>query len=132
MYNMMTNDLVYTLKGNNRAIRSLRFSPDSKFLLIGSNDGDVILYDTDHSQMVDVFASCHYSTVESIDIAPNCRTFISGGADKTVKLWDISTRVCMNIFEEHTDQVTGVKYNPAGDKFLSISEDQSIVVYSQY
>ena len=39
----------------------------------------------------------------------------SGSEDKTIRLWDVSTRETIAILEGHTHWVTSVAYSPDGD-----------------
>ena len=50
-------------------------------------------------------------------------------SDKTVKVWNVETRQCINTFMQHTDQVWGAKYSQDGTKVVSAGDDCSIHVY---
>lgn len=54
---------------------------------------------------------------------------ISGGADNSVKLWDLKNRKCLNKYKGHKGQINSVikiKYN--NNEFLSASSDQTIKI----
>jgi periodic tryptophan protein 1 len=36
----------------------------------------------------------------------------SGSADRTVKLWDLTTQTCLRTYTHHTDKVSSVEWNP--------------------
>ena len=36
----------------------------------------------------------------------------SGSADRTVKLWDLTTQTCLRTYKHHTDKVSSVEWNP--------------------
>lgn len=50
--------------------------------------------------------SGHASWVLSVAFSPDGKRFVSGSADRTVRVWDLDTMQCQNVFKEHSDQVT--------------------------
>lgn len=65
----------------------------------------------------------------SVDFAPDGTHFVSSSSDKSVKVWELSSKQCVHTFNEHSDQVWGVKYNPDSNKIMSVSEDRNINIY---
>lgn len=49
--------------------------------------------------------SGHASWVLSVAFSPDGKNFASSSSDKTVKVWEFSTRSCLNTYHEHVDQV---------------------------
>ncbi|KAJ3689266.1 hypothetical protein LUZ61_018430 [Rhynchospora tenuis] len=55
---------------------------------------------------------------------------LSSSMDKTVRLWDISTRSCLKTFS-HSDYVTCIQFNPVDNRyFISGSLDEKVRVWS--
>ncbi len=54
---------------------------------------------------------------------------ISGSRDKTLKLWDVGTGVCLYTFIGHDSWVRDVCWHPAGKYFISASDDKTIRVW---
>ncbi len=54
---------------------------------------------------------------------------VSGGRDKSVRVWDLATGLCLLSFMEHDNWVRGVCFHPSGQYALSCSDDRSIRVY---
>lgn len=79
-----------------------------------------------HLGKLSVILSCKYF---SKDIKLTVSMFRSSSTDKKVKIWDISSHECIQTFDQHTNQVTGVRYDPNGTRLASVSEDQTIVIY---
>lgn len=54
---------------------------------------------------------------------------VSGGRDKTVRVWDLATGLCLLTFAEHENWVRDVCVHPSGQFALSCSDDRSLRVY---
>jgi len=53
----------------------------------------------------------------------------SGGRDRTVRLWSISTASCMAVFTAHENWVKGVVIHPSGNYIVSCGDDRTIRVF---
>jgi serine/threonine protein kinase len=71
----------------------------------------------------------HSGGAMSVAFAPNGRTAVSGGHDKTVRLWDVESGREIHRFEGHTDLITGVCFTPDGLHILSWSDDKTLRVW---
>ncbi|XWS27978.1 hypothetical protein CRYUN_Cryun25bG0026700 [Craigia yunnanensis] len=55
---------------------------------------------------------------------------LSSSMDKTVRLWDLSSKTCLRIFS-HSDYVTCIQFNPVDDRyFISGSLDAKVRIWS--
>ena len=52
---------------------------------------------------------------------------MSGGQDKTVKLWDLNAGRCINTLSSHKDTIRCVQFDQ--DKIISGSDDSTVKVY---
>lgn len=57
-----------------------------------------------HANVVGTLSG-HASWVLSVAFSPDGTHFVSGSSDKTVKVWEVSTKQCIHTFNEHSDQV---------------------------
>jgi WD40 repeat protein len=74
---------------------------------------------------VEVPFAGHNDTVLAIAFAPDGGKAVSGGQDKTVRLWNIADGEELRCFEGHTDTVTSVAFTPEGH-VLSGSRDRTV------
>ncbi|KAF4367131.1 hypothetical protein F8388_006439 [Cannabis sativa] len=58
------------------------------------------------------------------------KLLLSSSMDKTVRLWDLSSKSCLNIFS-HSDYVTCIQFNPVDDRyFISGSLDAKVRIWN--
>lgn len=57
-----------------------------------------------HANVVGTLSG-HASWVLSVAFSPDGTHFVSGSADRTVKVWELVTKQCIHTFNEHNDQV---------------------------
>src|SRR4051812_49246655 len=76
-------------KGHELAVVSLAISPDSSFLVTGSKDKSVKLWQVETGREVRSFLG-HEKTVNNVEFTPDGKSILSAGQDKTVKLWDVT------------------------------------------
>ena len=71
----------------------------------------------------------HEGWVESVTVSPDGKTIVSGGRDKSVRLWDSQTGAQLRSLEGHSGDVTGVVVSPDGKKIISGSVDKTVRVW---
>lgn len=67
---------------------NLVLSPDSKYVYSCMSDGSIGMWSLSENSLIKKFYG-HQDSVSCIDISEDGNTLISGGLDKTVKLWDL-------------------------------------------
>ena len=101
----------------------------TKFLLVGFEDGDVILkhleLERELAEEKDAIFLEHQAAVRSLDTNSDGNLLASGGDDNLVVLWDILAKHPVYKFVGHTQPVTFVKFVTIGitDYILSGSKD---------
>ncbi|CAH7666512.1 hypothetical protein PPACK8108_LOCUS866 [Phakopsora pachyrhizi] len=132
-----------------------KWLPGDRHILVGTKTGQLMLYELSSSTLLESRDS-HTGPIHSIDIKPDGKGFVTGGADKCVKFWsfvakaieslpdsdsrpesdmDRSRPLTLSISHQKTmkmtDSVLGTKYSP-DSKFLAVSSlDCTVKVFFQ-
>lgn len=101
-------------------IRSLCFSPDSKFLATGAEDKLIKLWNLSTYQPV-LTLSGHDVDVYSLDYSSDSRFIVSGSGDKKLKVWDVNAGKAVMTLGDMTSGPTD------GVSSVAISPDSKLV-----
>lgn len=76
LFNIESGKLIRTYEGHAMPIRSIAFSPDGKYLVTGSDDCHIRLYDVGNSEPLFTMSG-HGSWVLNVTFSPNSLNFAS-------------------------------------------------------
>jgi WD40 repeat protein len=79
-----------TLKGHTDYVFSVAFSPDSKTLASGCQDGTIKLWDVATGKEQATLTG-HKDRVFSVAFSPDGMLLASGSDDRTITLWDVAS-----------------------------------------
>jgi WD40 repeat protein len=114
------------LSGHTGWVWSLAFSSDGMFLVSGSDDKTIKLWDIQTGGIVKTFCG-HTGRVCSVSVSPDHTTIASGSDDKTVRSWDIRTGECRCVMDGHSETVNSVSFSPTNSRLLvSASDDHTV------
>ena len=107
-------------------IKSLAFSLDGTYLVSGSFDMTVNLWDIQTGGVIKTFYG-HTDSVWSVSISQNCTMIASGSGDETICLWDVQTGECSCVIDGHNEGVTSVSFSTINSQLLiSASLDNTV------
>ena len=109
-----------TLSGYTSRIRSLACSSDGTFLVSGSDDYTIKLWDVQTGGVVKTFS--HTDTVKSVSISADDTMIIFASSDYSVHLWNIRTG-SHHIIRRYSKIVKTVIFSPINFQFLTSDGD---------
>lgn len=99
VYDADTQELIYQSMTDYGGYSSVAWSPDGRFIAIGSFDQTIKVIDIARQETIATLAG-HRAGVASIDWSPDGETLISAGAtDQQVILWNMSTYAPITVIE---------------------------------
>ncbi len=109
--------------GHNQYIRCADFSPNGKFILTGSGDNSIILWDIKSTKQIRSFTP-HSKSIKTINFNKKGNYFLSTSKDNTIKLVDVLTG---NIIQEYRIKNTIVAnaYFSKNDALIIVLSDRN-------
>jgi COMPASS component SWD3 len=122
-----------THAGAHRArIWQLSSSSDGGLVASASGDGSLKVWDvqaeSERMALVNTLTG-HESDVYAVSFHPDRHHIVSGGYDKSVRLWDTRNGTTQRLLRGHASSVACALFNPYGNLIFSGSKDSSIKVW---
>ena len=114
---------VETLSGGKTDCYSVSFHPDGQQLVSGGYDKVVRLYDAARGGAAIKTFEGHQALVSRAVFSPHGKLVITGSKDATLRIWDLTSGVCIQTLKKHLGEVSNVEMNAAGTLLLSSSKD---------
>jgi len=144
MWEVATGYCIKTFIGHREWVRSIKVSPDGLMVASASNDQTIRIWNistkeckvelSDHSHVIETLAWAPDKSVQVINEATGNDSkqalpgpfLVSGSRDKTIKIWEANTGVCLMTLVGHDNWVRSVQFHPGGKYLMSCSDDKTI------
>ncbi len=108
--------------GHTGSVNALALSPDGRFLVSGSEDVTLKIWDTATGNVLRTLSG-HEQPVLAVAISPDGRWIASGGADATVRVWNVLTGESTRI-ASHSGAVKNVVFSDDGKRLTSLGNSE--------
>jgi len=116
------------LTGHQKVVNHVCFSPDGRYIISGSFDKSIRLWDGRSGKYLATFRG-HVGSVYQLSWSMDSRMFASCSADSTVKVWDAATRKLKEDLPGHCDEVYALAWSPDGARVVSGSKDRTLRIW---
>ena len=128
LWNLSTRKHLATYRGHAGAIQSVLFTTDQKQVISCSDDKTIRLRNVDISAPSILGKPQFYHTqkVTSLALSHNGKILVSGSADKTVKIWELSSKNEPFTISAFSSAITALAISPNDDIVAIASLDNNI------
>ena len=124
---------IYQEEGHTNSIFSLNYSPNGRFLLSGSRDAHLKIWDADEGYKLHESIVAHMFTINHIAFRKDGRYFATCSKDKSVKVWDAHNFKLLKVIDKarHAGHGTSVNklYWANDNTLVSVSDDRTVSVW---
>ncbi|MFE3054586.1 TIR domain-containing protein [Nocardia sp. NPDC059239] len=96
------------------------FAPDSKQMAVGTDDGKVVVFNTDTGEPLGELTTGHNAAIHALAYSPDGHGLVSGGDDGTLYFWNADTHEPAGTATVD-GTVTNVTYSPNGHSVITSS-----------
>lgn len=110
----------------NTGFSAMSVSGDGRIIAIAAPDNTIQLQNNTDFLLL----TGHTAPITQVQISPDDSLLISASADKTIRLWNISTGELIRTIAGHNERVTALSFSPDRESFASASTDRTIKIWS--
>ncbi|XP_053602365.1 protein qui-1 [Plodia interpunctella] len=129
LWHVMSNSRVHTFKGHSGRILCMCVTRESQYLLTGSEDTSVIVWDL-HTLAVKTKILEHIAPVLCVAAIVNRSLVISGGEDSAVIVTSLVDGALVTKLDHHRGPVTAVKVIQDGEILVTGSQDGTVCTWN--
>jgi len=114
--------------GHGQYITCSDFSPNGKFVITGSGDNSIILWDTKYGKQIRTF-NHHYKGIKTVNFSHNGQFIVSTSKDNTTKIIDITTSRVIQSFSFKKEQLSNAYFSQDDSKLIIINDRDGYEVW---
>lgn len=128
-WNAATGTLIADLAGHTKTVRDVEFSPSGDRLVTAGYDHSVRVWDT--KTFKEIATLEHPAPMYAAIFDSDESHIITGGGDKIIRIWDWKTGKVIRELHGHSDTVSYLQRDPAGERTVSCSLDGNAKIWSK-
>ena len=124
IWDAATGRLKRELRGHTRPVVIARFDPDGKLVATATDWGGLRVWSVESGKLLFKLAGHQTETaIESLAFSSDGQHLVSGGYDRTARLWDVATGQPIGEPLKHRLRVWHVEFSPDSKLLLTVCED---------
>lgn len=134
VFDLESLSLKHEFKAHSNSVFTLRYTPDKKFLMSGSRDAKLKMWDatSNYAQAAEVVA--HMFAINHLAFSRDNKHFVTCSMDKSIKVWNAKELKLLKVIDRsrhagHATSVNKVLWTNYHGQLLSASDDRTISVW---
>lgn len=129
-----TRQITDVLEGHEHSVFCSAWSPDGRYLVTGSRDARLRIWDVhDQFQLLETIPA-HLFTINDLLFDPKGQWLVTASRDKTIKIWSADDFSLLKVLERprfpaHARSVNALYWHPKQEVLISASDDRDIMVW---
>ncbi len=116
-------------KGHTKYMTCYDFSPNGKFLISGSLDNSLILWNVNTGKQIRSFAG-HTENLRNVVFSPDGRSILTASKDMTAKIYSIHNGALLFSIKVPENDLQDAYFSPDGNKIVLLDGRDGLYVYS--
>ena len=126
--------LKYEWPAHSNSVFTLRYTPDGSFLMSGSRDARLKLWDVQAGYTPATEVVAHMYAINHIEFGPDSKHFVTCSMDKSIKVWDLRELRLLKVIDKgryagHGTSVNKLLWTHHHGQLVSASDDRTISVW---
>ncbi|XP_071034756.1 cilia- and flagella-associated protein 52 isoform X2 [Parasteatoda tepidariorum] len=111
----------------NTIFQAVCYGPEEYQIISCGTDRKISYYEVLDGTMVRSLEASLSGSINAMDITDDCKLFVTGGADKLIKVWKYLEGTVTHVGYGHSDEITALKISPNKKHIISVAKDGSII-----
>ncbi|HRW98604.1 MAG TPA: WD40 repeat domain-containing protein [Cyclobacteriaceae bacterium] len=113
----------------------VNYSPDGHFLLTGSRDAHLKVWDVEEQYRLERDIVAHMYTINHLEFSPDGKHFVTCSMDKSIKVWDGADFRLLKVIDKarhagHGTSVNKLAWTSFNNQLVSASDDRTISIWN--
>jgi WD40 repeat protein len=130
VYDLDSKRRLFRFKRNDAMIWSVAFVGSEDRIAAASHDWTVALWETSSEAAPAALLEGHESAVQALAVDPSGQWLASGGADRTVRVWDLETHDARRMYRNNSDFISAMAFSADGATLATGSLDGTVKLLS--
>jgi WD40 repeat protein len=127
--------LKHAWQAHANSIFTIRYTPDGHFLMSGSRDARLRVWDVNNQYIQAAEVVAHLYAINHIDFSPDNKHFVTCSMDKSLKVWKLDELRLLKVIDRarhagHGTSVNKVLWTNYENQLVSASDDRTISVWN--
>jgi WD40 repeat protein len=119
-----------TAQTSTSPVTALAFDPSSRFLVSGSEDSTLRLWNVKNSSEIRSVVGHRMAEITGAAVTPDSKTVVTAGRDSVLRVWDFATGRASKILQGHEHAIKALALRPDGKAVAGGGEDTRILVWN--